>query len=48
MKLDKNTVLSKCVSTGFHSKNVPLRILSTAFYINVREGMPEYGVKLEC
>ena len=40
-------VSSKCVSTAARSKNVPLRILCTAFCINVREGLPEYGVKLE-
>ena len=40
-------LLSKCVSTGVHSKNVPLRILCTVFFINVREGIPEYGVNLE-
>ena len=27
---------------------VLLRLLCTAFYINVREGMPEYGMTLEC
>ena len=43
-----DNTLSKCVSTGVHSKNVPLCMVFTAFYINMREGMPEYGVKLEC
>ena len=28
--------------------DVLLRLLCTAFYINVREGMPEYGMTLEC
>ena len=27
---------------------VLLRILCTAFYFNVREGMPEYGVEFDC
>ena len=35
-------LLSKCVSTGIFSMNVPLYMICMAFYINMREGMPEY------
>ena len=45
-KLSSIPLLSKCVSTGVHSMNVPLSMLCTGFYINMREGIPEYGVKL--
>ena len=41
-------MLSKCVSTGSERTDVLLRLLCTAFYINVRAGMSGYGVKLEC
>ena len=39
-------LLSKCVSTGSKPKDV--RVLCTAFYFNVRAGMPGDGVKPEC
>ena len=39
---------SKCVCTGSKPMNVLLHIPCTAFYINVRAGMPGYWLKLEC
>ena len=46
--IQNGCVLSKCVSTRSGRSDVLLRLLCTAFYINVRAGMPGYGVKLEC
>ena len=45
--LHRNITVVEQMRAGVLNMNVPLCMLCTAFYINMREGMPEYAVKLE-